>query len=138
MLSTDEGAVLDVGYARLRLLFSTENTNGAFALTEQPLEARALAGPLHTHANEDGFICVVSGRLGAQVDQVTVEVRPGGVVPVPRRTMHTFWNPRATEAVALEFLLPLPLGSGLLSSPNVRSRPARTHRPWRRQRSPAQ
>jgi mannose-6-phosphate isomerase-like protein (cupin superfamily) len=106
VLQPHEGAVLDVGYTRLRLLLSAEDTNGAFALTEQPLEARALAGPLHSHANEDGFIFVVSGRLGAQVDQVTVEVGPGGVVLVPRRAKHTFWNPTATEAVALEFFAP--------------------------------
>ena len=81
-------------------------TNGAFAVTEQPPEARALAGPLHTHANEDGVIFVLSGRLGAQVDDTTVEVGPRGVVLVPRGAKHTFWNPTATEAVALEFFAP--------------------------------
>jgi mannose-6-phosphate isomerase-like protein (cupin superfamily) len=106
VLQPREGAVLDVGYTRLRLLLSADDTNGAFALTEQPLEARALAGPLHTHANEDGFIYVLSGRLGAQVDEVTVEVGPGGVVLIPRGVKHTFWNPTAAEAVALEFFAP--------------------------------
>jgi uncharacterized cupin superfamily protein len=61
---------------------------------------------LHTHANEDGFIFVLSGRLGAQVDEATVEVGPGGVVLIPRGVTHTFWNPTATEAVALEFFSP--------------------------------
>jgi mannose-6-phosphate isomerase-like protein (cupin superfamily) len=106
VLQPREGAVLDVGYTRLRLLLSAEDTSGAFALTEQPLEAQALAGPLHTHANEDGFIYVVSGRLGAQVDENTVEVGPRGVVLIPRGVKHTFWNPTATEAVALEFFAP--------------------------------
>jgi quercetin dioxygenase-like cupin family protein len=106
VLEPQEGPVLDVGYTRLRLLLSAEDTNGAFALTEQPLEARALAGPLHTHANEDGFIYVVSGRLGAQVVEETVEVGPGGVVLVPRGAKHTFWNPTAAEALALEFFAP--------------------------------
>lgn len=101
-----EGPLLDVGYTRLRLVLSAQDTNGAFALTEQSLEGRALAGPLHTHANEDGFIFVVSGRLGAQVDELTVEVGPGAVVLVPRGARHTFWNPTATEAVALEFFSP--------------------------------
>jgi quercetin dioxygenase-like cupin family protein len=106
VLQSHEGAVLDVGYTRLRVLLSAEDTNGAFALTEQPLEARALAGPLHTHAHEDGFIFVLSGRLGAQVDQTTVEVGAGGIVLVPRGAVHTFWNPTATEAVAMEFFAP--------------------------------
>jgi quercetin dioxygenase-like cupin family protein len=101
-----EGASLDVGYTRLRVLLSGEDTNGAFALTEQPLAARALAGPLHSHANENGFIYVVAGRLGAQVDQTTVELASGGVVLVPRGVKHTFWNPTDTEAVALELFAP--------------------------------
>jgi quercetin dioxygenase-like cupin family protein len=106
VLDPHEGASFDVGYTRLRVLLSGEDTNGAFALTEQPIEARALAGPLHSHANEDGFIYVVSGRLGAQVDQTTVEVAPGGVVLVPRGVKHTFWNPTDSEAVALELFAP--------------------------------
>jgi mannose-6-phosphate isomerase-like protein (cupin superfamily) len=106
VLQPHEGPVLDVGYTRLRLLLSADDTQGAFALTEQPLEARALAGPLHTHANEDGFIFVVSGRLGAQVADQTVDVGPGAVVLIPRGAKHTFWNPTAAEAVALEFFAP--------------------------------
>jgi mannose-6-phosphate isomerase-like protein (cupin superfamily) len=62
------------------------------------------------HANEDGYIYVLSGRLGAQVDEKTVEAGPGGVVLVPRGVKHTFWNPTATEAVALEFFAPAGLG----------------------------
>src|ERR1700737_2266308 len=106
VLQPHEGPVLDVGYTRLRVLLSAEDTDGAFALTEQPLEAWALAGPLHTHANEDGFIFVLSGRLGAQVDDMTVEVGEGAVVLVPRGAKHTFWNPTAVGGVALEFFPP--------------------------------
>lgn len=77
MLSTDEGAVLDVGYARLRLARSQVR--------------------LHTHAYKDGFIFVAP---------VTVGVGAGGVLLMLRRTMHTFCNPTAIEAVALEFFAP--------------------------------
>jgi hypothetical protein len=56
VVHSHEGLTMGLGYTRLRLLLSGEDTNGAFALTEQPLEGGALAGPLHTHANEDGFI----------------------------------------------------------------------------------
>src|ERR1700731_3385873 len=91
VIQPHEGPLLDVGYTRLRLLLSAEDTNGAFALTEQPLEPRALAGPLHTHANEYGFIFVLSGRLGAQVDEMTVEVGPCGVVLIPRGVNAPFW-----------------------------------------------
>lgn len=97
---------MDLGYTRLRLLLTGEDTDGAFALTEQPLEAGALAGPLHTHANEDGFIYVLAGRIGAQMADVTVEVARGGVITVPRGVRHTFWNPTGEIATVLELFSP--------------------------------
>lgn len=101
-----EGLSLHLGYTRLRVVLSGEETRGAFALTEQPLEGGALAGPLHTHADEDGFIYVLSGRLGAQVADDTVEAGAGETILVPRGVKHTFWNPTATEATALELFSP--------------------------------
>jgi quercetin dioxygenase-like cupin family protein len=101
-----EGLSLDLGYTRLRVLLSGDDTDGAFALTEQPLEAGALAGPLHTHANENGFIYVLVGRIGAQVGDDTVEVAQRGVILVPRGVKHTFWNPTAQGAAVLEVFSP--------------------------------
>lgn len=101
-----EALSVNLGYTQLRLLLCGDDTNGAFALTEQPLEAGALAGPLHTHAFEDGFIYVLSGRIGAQVGDNTVDVGPGLVILVPRGVKHTFWNPTAERAAALEMFSP--------------------------------
>lgn len=101
-----EGLSLELGYTRLRLVLTAEETEGAFALTEQPLYAKALAGPLHTHAHENGFIYVLNGRIGAQLGDETVEVGRGGVILVPRGLKHTFWNPTTEAAVALEFFSP--------------------------------
>jgi uncharacterized cupin superfamily protein len=101
-----EGLSLDLGYTRLRVVLSGEETDGAFALTEQPLEAGALAGPLHTHANADGFIYVLAGRIGAQVGDDTVEVAQGGVIRVRRGVAHTFWNSTAQQAAVLELFSP--------------------------------
>jgi quercetin dioxygenase-like cupin family protein len=106
VVEPDAGLAMDLGYTRLRVVLSGEDTDGAFALTEQPLEAGALAGPLHTHANEDGFIYGLVGRIGAQVGDDTVEVAQSGVILVPRGVKHTFWNPTAQEAAVLEFFSP--------------------------------
>ena len=106
VVEPDEGLSMDLGYTRLRLLLTGDDTSGAFAVTEQPLDAGVLAGPLHTHANEDGFIYVVAGRIGAQVEREVVEVGAGGTVLVPRGTEHTFWNATGEPAVALEFFSP--------------------------------
>jgi mannose-6-phosphate isomerase-like protein (cupin superfamily) len=101
-----EGLTMELGYTRLRVVLGGEDTAGAFAVTEQPLEAGALAGPLHTHANEEGFLFVLSGRLGAQVGTQTVEVGERGTILIPRGIKHTFWNPTSAEAVALELFAP--------------------------------
>ena len=101
-----EGLTLDLGYTQLRVLLSAADTRGAFALTEQPLEAGSLAGPLHSHANEDGFIYVLSGRIGAQVADETFEVGPGSVILVPSGVDHTFWNPTSESAAVLELFAP--------------------------------
>jgi hypothetical protein len=71
-----EGLSLELGYTRLRLVLTAEETEGAFALTEQPLAATALAGPPHTHAREGGFadepdvdaIVASANRHGTQLD----------------------------------------------------------------------
>ena len=55
VLGPGEGTSLDFGFSSLRILLRSEDTGGAFGLTEQPLEPGTLAGPLHVHANEIGF-----------------------------------------------------------------------------------
>ena len=50
------GNLFNLGLSEVRLVLTGEDTAGAFAICEQPLQPRVLAGPLHRHANEDGFI----------------------------------------------------------------------------------
>ena len=136
IVQSHKGLSLELGYTRLRVVLSGEQTNGAFALTEQPLEAGALAGPLHTHANEDGFIYVLAGRIGAQVGDDTVEVEQSGVVLVRRGVEHTFWNPTAEWAAVSEFFSPAGLErwfhelAGLVAAkePDVQAIVASAHR----------
>ena len=101
-----EGLTMDLGFTQLRVLLSADDTRGAFALTEQPLEAGALAGPLHSHANEDGFIYVLAGRIGAQIADEEFEAGPRSVILVPRGVDHTFWNPTSQSAAVLELFSP--------------------------------
>src|SRR5438105_11888418 len=95
VLGPDEGHSLDFGFSSLRILLRSEDTGGAFAVTEQPLEPGALAGPLHVHANEVGFFYVLEGTVGVQVGDSVATATPGSVVGVPRGVWHTFWNPDA-------------------------------------------
>ena len=102
----DAGPVFDVGYSKVRLIVDTRQGSGSLAVTEQSLVPKALAGPLHTHANEDGWIYVVRGVIGARLGTETVRMEEGGTVYVPRRLSHTFWNATDSETVVLEMFSP--------------------------------
>ena len=102
----DTGSLFNLGLSEVRLILTGEDTNGAFALSEQPLVPRALAGPLHRHANEDGFIHVVRGCIGAQVNGTVVRAEEGSTVLVPRGMTHTFWNDADEPARVLEMFTP--------------------------------
>ena len=105
-LGPEDGTSLDFGFSSLRILLRAEETAGAFGLTEQPLEPGALAGPLHSHANETSFFYVVEGRVGIQVGDWVVSAEPRSTVSVPPGTRHTFWNPGDVPARVLELFTP--------------------------------
>jgi len=105
-LGPGDGTSLDFGFSSLRILLRADDTGGAFGLTEQPLEAGALAGPLHVHAREAGFFYVLEGQIGVQVGDDVVLAERGSVVSVPRGVRHTFWNPGDVPARVLEFFAP--------------------------------
>ena len=106
VLGPGDGTSLDFGFSSLRILLRSEDTGGAFGLTEQPLEPGTLAGPLHVHANEIGFFYVLEGMIGVQVGDGVITAAPGSVVGVPRGVRHTFWNPGDVGARVLELFAP--------------------------------
>ena len=106
LLGPEGGTSLDFGYSSLRILLRSEDTGGAFGLTEQPLEPGALAGPLHSHANEAGYFYVLEGTVSIQVGDRVVTAEPRSTVSVPSGTLHTFWNPGQVWARVLEFFSP--------------------------------
>ncbi len=101
-----EGGLFDLGFAEVRIVISGDETGGAFAMSQQALLPRALAGPLHRHANEAGFIYVIEGVIGAEVDGRVVRAEPGDSVLVPRDADHTFWNETDSRADVLELFTP--------------------------------
>ena len=54
---SDEGRLFALGFADVRIVLNGNDTGGAFAMSQQSLKPRALAGPLHRHVNEDSFMC---------------------------------------------------------------------------------
>jgi len=56
--------------------------------------------------NEDGFIYVVQGQIGAQIGERVVHADEGATVIVPKGTRHTFWNATDAPADVLELFTP--------------------------------
>jgi quercetin dioxygenase-like cupin family protein len=83
-------------------------TGGAFAIVEHDLPPRQLGAPVHTHAGEDEYSYVLSGRLTAQIGEEILEAGPGDVVLKPRGIAHAFWNAGDEPVRFLEVISPAP------------------------------
>ena len=95
-----------LGNIAARMVLSGTDCGGALAIIEAPIAARALAGPLHTHYNEDALWYVLEGEFGAQVGEVLFQEGPGSLVLAPRGIPHTYWNPGDSPARYLEMAWP--------------------------------
>jgi mannose-6-phosphate isomerase-like protein (cupin superfamily) len=68
---------------------SSEDTGGAFFLTEQPSGARG-GPPKHYHLEEDELFFCLAGEYIVEVGDRRYELRPGDSVLGPRRVPHAF------------------------------------------------
>lgn len=95
-----------LGPIAAQVLLSGIHCDNSLAIVEAPMAPRALAGPLHTHHNEDALWYVIEGEFGAQVGEETFHEGPGSVVLAPRGIPHTYWNPGDEPATYLEMAWP--------------------------------
>ena len=89
-----------------RYLIESASTDGRFALIEHRIPPRTLAAPLHLHEREDEYSYILSGRMGAQIGDETVDAGPRELVFKPRGIWHAFWNAGDEETVLLELISP--------------------------------
>ena len=106
VLGPGDGRRVDLGGLGVRFMIDGETAGGGFSLVEHPIAPRALAAPLHRHANEDEYSFVIEGRMGAQLGDEVVEAGPGDLVFKPRNQWHAFWNPGDEPARVLEIISP--------------------------------
>jgi quercetin dioxygenase-like cupin family protein len=104
--STDQGARADFPGLGTRYMIDSDETDGRFALLEHTIPPHSLAAPVHTHAHEDEYSYVLSGRMGALVGGEVVEAGPGDLVRKPRGIPHAFWNAGDEEVRLLELISP--------------------------------
>jgi quercetin dioxygenase-like cupin family protein len=89
-----------------RRLLDTAATGGAFAVVEHDLPAGQLGSPIHTHADEDEYSYVLTGRLTAQIGDDIIEAGSGELVVKPRGIPHAFWNAGTEPVRFLELISP--------------------------------
>jgi quercetin dioxygenase-like cupin family protein len=105
VIGPGEGESVVLGGLGVRFMIDGA-TGGGFSLVEHPIAPRALAAPLHRHANEDEYSYVLEGRVGVQLGEETLEAGPGELVFKPRNQWHAFWNAGDGPARLLEIISP--------------------------------
>ncbi len=83
----------------------SEDTNGALAVVEHPIEAKRLVRP-YVHEREDEISCVVEGHIGVRIGDREFGAGPGTWIFKPRGVVHTFWNPASEPARLIEIITP--------------------------------
>jgi len=106
VLAPGAGKLVWLNDLGVRFMVSGEQTEGRFALVEHPIRPKALAAPLHTHADEDEISDVLEGEVGMQIGDRELRAGPGTLVFKPRGIPHAFWNPGDTPARMLELISP--------------------------------
>lgn len=101
----DEGEAVALGGLGVVFKVSGEQTGGAFAIVEHPIEPGTCT-VAHAHAREDELSFVIEGTLGARVGARELSAGPGSYVWKPRGVPHAFWNAGPGRARILEIISP--------------------------------
>ena len=107
VLKAGDGETLgDPNGVRDRFMINGADSGGRFAVVQHLFAPKALAAPMHRHHLEDEYTYVVSGRIGAILDEEEVVAEPGDLLFKPRDQWHTFWNAGDEPAAVLEVISP--------------------------------
>jgi mannose-6-phosphate isomerase-like protein (cupin superfamily) len=106
VLGPDDGEVIQLGPARMRILEDGSATQHRIGVGELTLAAHSDGPPQHRHAaHEEGFY-VVSGTARFTVGETTYAATAGAFVMVPPGVPHTFANPSNQPTVLLNTFTP--------------------------------
>jgi quercetin dioxygenase-like cupin family protein len=97
----DDGEILALGPATIRVLEDGGNTGGRVGLVEATVLPRSDGPPQHVHREHAETFYVMSGAIAFTTGADTVLARPGTLVTAPPGTPHTFGNPTDEPAVML-------------------------------------
>ncbi len=100
-----EGKSLSLGGLGVIYKVMPEDTGGALAVVEHPIEPGRLVRP-HTHSREDEISYVKEGEIGVRIGDREFTAGPDTWVFKPRGVQHTFWNSGPRQARLLEIITP--------------------------------
>lgn len=86
-----EGVWLSVVGERVRILTDSAATGGRCVWFEE-ITQPGKGPPLHRHAQDEEYFCVVEGRVKFVVDGAEQVIDAGGFVSVPAGAVHAFAN----------------------------------------------
>jgi len=95
--------------AQLTYKARSVETGGAMTVI-QTLAAPGEGPPLHVHANDDEFICVMEGRLRVKLGEAIHQAPAGSFVFIPKGLTHTWQNPGPERARFLFGFTPASVG----------------------------
>jgi quercetin dioxygenase-like cupin family protein len=102
----DDGEVIDLGPARVRILEDGRTTTHRLGIGEITLAPRSAGPPQHRHAQHDEGFYVVSGTARFTVGNSVHEAPAGTLVMVPPGAPHTFANPGDEPLVMVNTFTP--------------------------------
>ncbi len=100
-----EGKSLSLGGLGVIYKVLPEDTGGALAVVEHPIEPGRLVRP-HTHTREDEISYVIEGEVGVRIGDREFNAGPDTWVFKPRGVQHTFWNAGPGQARLIEIITP--------------------------------
>ncbi len=103
--AANEGKVIDLRGLSVIFKVWPEDTGGALAVVEHPIQAGRLVRP-HVHTREDEISYVVEGTIGARIGDNEITAGPGTWIFKPRKVPHTFWNRGPQPARLIEIITP--------------------------------
>ena len=102
--------IIQVGPIRINFLLESADTNGALAMFEFTVPARAKMPLPHYHEGYDETIYGVEGVVTFTIEGKTVEIKPGESCFIQRGAVHGFNNLTQTNVKALAVVTPALLG----------------------------
>jgi quercetin dioxygenase-like cupin family protein len=105
----EDGHLVKGPVAQLTYKARSVETAGAMTVI-QTLAAPGEGPPLHVHANDDEFICVMEGRLRVKVEGAVQGAPAGSFVFIPKGLPHTWQNPGPEKARFLFGFTPASVG----------------------------